>query len=110
MRFEGCDLFGGVVVVDAELEVIRTADNPIFPGNESTGSDGDVGKFECLDYRLNGRLASLEKPPRGECNLPGFRKTIYKHDLYVHPAHQKWSPCTAHPGNNGLPLYNVVKI
>lgn len=52
MSFEGGDLFGGVVIVHTELEVIRTADNPVLPRNESTGADGDIGEFECFDDGL----------------------------------------------------------
>ena len=55
MSFEGGDLFGGVVIVDTELEVIRTADNPVLPRNESTGTNGDIGEFEGFDDRLEGR-------------------------------------------------------
>ena len=50
--FEGCNLFGGVVVVDTELEVIWTADNPVLPRDESTGTDRDIGKLECFDDGL----------------------------------------------------------
>jgi hypothetical protein len=50
--FEGGDLFGGIVVVDTELEVIRTANNPVLPRNESTGTNGDIGEFKRLDDGL----------------------------------------------------------
>jgi hypothetical protein len=50
--FERRDFFGSVVIVDTELEVIRTAYNPVLPRNESTGTDGDIGEFECFDDRL----------------------------------------------------------
>lgn len=52
VRFEGRDLFGGVVVVDTELEVIRTANNPVLPCDESTGADRDIGELECFDDGL----------------------------------------------------------
>ncbi len=51
--FEGCDFFGGVVVVDAELEVVASADDPVFAGDEAAGADGDVGEFEGFDDLLN---------------------------------------------------------
>lgn len=60
MRFKRCDLLGGVIVVDAELKVIGTADNPIFSGNEPASSDRDISKLKCLDNRLHRRLESLE--------------------------------------------------
>ena len=41
--FEGGDFFAGVVVVDAELEVVAAADEPVFAGDETAGADGDVG-------------------------------------------------------------------
>ena len=52
MCFEGSDLFGGIVIVDTKLEVIRTADNPVLPRNESTSTDRDIGELECFDDRL----------------------------------------------------------
>ena len=50
--FEGGDLLGGVVVVDADLEVIRATDDPILAGNEAPCTNGYIGKFECFDYGL----------------------------------------------------------
>lgn len=50
--FEGGDLLAGVVVVDAELEVIAAADDPVLAGDEATCSHGDVGEFEGLDDGL----------------------------------------------------------
>jgi len=47
--FEGCDFLRCIVVVNAELEIIGTTDNPILPGDETAGSDRDISKFECLD-------------------------------------------------------------
>ena len=51
---EGGDLLGGIVVIDAELEVITTADDPVLAGNEAAGSDGDIGELESLDDGLGG--------------------------------------------------------
>lgn len=50
MSFKGGYLFGGIIVVYAKLEVIRTADNPVLARNETTGSDRDIGDFESFDY------------------------------------------------------------
>lgn len=50
--FEGGNLLGCVVVVDAQLEVIGTTDDPVLPGHEATRSNGDVCELEGLDYLL----------------------------------------------------------
>ena len=52
MRFEGGDLLGGIVVVNTELEVIRTTDNPVLTGDKTTGSHRDIGKFEGFNNGL----------------------------------------------------------
>lgn len=48
MCFESCDLLGSVVVVYAEMEVVRPANDPVLPRNEATGSYGDIREFECF--------------------------------------------------------------
>ena len=52
MRLETGDLLAGVVVVDAELEVIAATHDPILAGDEAAGADGDVGELEGLDDAL----------------------------------------------------------
>lgn len=52
MSLEGRDLFGGIIVVDTELEVIRTANNPVLAGNETTGSHGDISELEGFNNGL----------------------------------------------------------
>ncbi len=52
MRLEAGDLLAGVVVVDAELEVIAATDDPILAGDEAAGAHGDVGELEGLDDAL----------------------------------------------------------
>lgn len=52
MSFEEGDFFRGVVVVYSDLKIIRTANNPVFAGNESAGSHRDVGEFKSLDDSL----------------------------------------------------------
>lgn len=52
MCFEGGDLFRGVVIVNAQLEVIGTADYPILARNKAAGSNGDIGKFKGFDNGL----------------------------------------------------------
>lgn len=52
MCFEGGDLLRGVVVVDSDLEIIGTADNPVLPRDETTGSNRDVGELKGLDDLL----------------------------------------------------------
>ena len=49
MRLERGYLFGGIVVVDAKLEIIGTADDPILAGNEAPSSYGDIGEFKGFD-------------------------------------------------------------
>ena len=52
MRLEGCNLLACVVVVDPQLEVIATANNPVLARNEATCSYGYIGEFEGLNDRL----------------------------------------------------------
>ena len=52
MSFEGGNLFGGVVVVDSQLEVVRAAHYPVLARNEATCSDWHVCKLEGLDDGL----------------------------------------------------------
>ena len=61
MGLKGCDLFGGIVVVDTELEVIRTADDPVLASNEATSSHRNIGEFEGFNDGLCKRqlLAAL---------------------------------------------------
>lgn len=53
MRLKRGNLLGGVVIVDAKLEVIGTADNPVLASDETTGSYRDIGEFEGFDDRLD---------------------------------------------------------
>lgn len=83
MSLEGCDLFRGIVVVDTELKVIRTANNPILAGNETTGSHGDIGELEGLNNGLMNETVSrawLDSNIR-RGNIPESRKTRCIHDL-----------------------------
>ena len=52
MSFEGGNLLGGVVVVDAKLEIVRTAYYPVLAGNETACSYRDVGEFESFNDGL----------------------------------------------------------
>ena len=52
MRLERCDLLACVVVVDSQLEVIATANNPVLARNEAACSYGNIGEFEGLNDRL----------------------------------------------------------
>lgn len=49
VSFEGGDLFGGIVIVDSDLEIIGAADDPILAGDEAASSYGDIGELEGLD-------------------------------------------------------------
>lgn len=48
-RFE---LLAGVIIVDAELVVVRANNNPLLAGNELCTSDWSVCDFERLDLAL----------------------------------------------------------
>ena len=52
MGLKGCDLFGGIVVVDTKLEVIRAANDPVLAGNEATSSHRNIGEFEGFNDSL----------------------------------------------------------
>ena len=71
--FEGGDFLAGVVVVDAELEVIAAADDPVLAGDEAAGADGDVGELEGFDDGLGfvGPDVDVAAVERGE-NLLGY--------------------------------------
>lgn len=57
VSFERGNLFGGVVIVYSQLEVVGTADNPILTGDKATRPYWDICKFERLDDCLG-----LERP------------------------------------------------
>ena len=82
MCFKGRDLFGGVVVVDTKLEVIRTADNPVLPRNESTGTDRDISELECFDDRLKKANVSYASVGGTLNDLPVTRMTRCRRDLF----------------------------
>ena len=52
MRLKRCNLLRGIVVVDSQLKVVRTADNPVLARNESTRADGHIGQLKGFDNRL----------------------------------------------------------
>lgn len=52
MCFEGGGLLGCVVVVDSQLKVITSADDPVLSSNETTGADRYVCQLECLNDGL----------------------------------------------------------
>jgi hypothetical protein len=52
MCLEGSDLLRRVVIVYAQVKVIRTANDPVFPCNEATSANGDICKFKGLDNCL----------------------------------------------------------
>jgi hypothetical protein len=81
VRFKGRDLFGGVVVVDTKLEVIRTADNPVLPRNESTGTDRDISELECFDDGLKRVNFSYASVGGTQNSLPVTRMTKCRRDL-----------------------------
>lgn len=52
VRLKGCNLFGGIVIVHSDVEIVGTANDPILAGNESSGSHRNIGEFKSLDDRL----------------------------------------------------------
>lgn len=48
MRLKGGNLFGGVVIIDPDVKIIGTANDPILSGDESSGSHRNIGEFESL--------------------------------------------------------------
>lgn len=81
VSFEGGDLLGGVIVIDAELEVVRAADNPVLARDESTGTDRNIGKLKCFDDGLINRVSVCALAGTAiQCwNLPVSHTTRCKH-------------------------------
>jgi hypothetical protein len=52
MSFKRRDLLRGVVVEDAEMEVVGTNHEPVLSGDEAASADRDVGDLEGLDEGL----------------------------------------------------------
>ena len=77
--FERGDLLGGIVVVDTDLEVIRTAHDPILAGDETPRSYGDIGELETFYNRLG--YFSTPKCYMLYWVLPGSRMTKCRHAL-----------------------------
>ena len=51
VRLERNDLLMRVVVEDAQLEVVRTGNKPVFTGNETHTAYGNLCDFKSLDER-----------------------------------------------------------
>lgn len=79
MSLEGCDLLGGIVVIDSQLEVIRTADDPILARNEASSPNRDIGEFEGFDNCLE--AMSIDHCGRPD-ELPESRTTRCKRVRY----------------------------
>lgn len=79
MSFEGSDFLRGVVIVYTDLEIIRTANDPVFAGDESASSHRDIREFKSLDNGLN--PLSMQTLMNSSYYIPESRKTIYIHDL-----------------------------
>ena len=52
VSLERSDLFRSIVVVDADLEIVGAADNPILAGDKPPRSDRDIGELEGFDDSL----------------------------------------------------------
>jgi hypothetical protein len=49
MRLKRSNLLRGIVVVDTNGEVIRTANDPVLPRDEAAGANGDICQLKGLD-------------------------------------------------------------
>ena len=49
MGFEGSNFLRCIVVVDAKLEIIGTANDPILPRNKAARSNRDIGELKRFD-------------------------------------------------------------
>ena len=79
--FERGYLFGSIVVVNANLEVIGTTDYPVLARYEAASSYRDIGEFKCFDNGL--RTFSARSTVRIDSNVPVFRMTKCTHDLSI---------------------------
>ncbi len=52
MGLERRDLLARVVVIDAQLEVVRAANDPVLARNEAASADGHFAELEALDDLL----------------------------------------------------------
>ena len=77
--FERGYLFGSIVIVDTNLEVIGTTDYPVLAGYESASSYRDIGEFKGFDNGL--RTFSTRSIVRIDGDVPVFRMTKCTHDL-----------------------------
>jgi hypothetical protein len=46
---EAGDLFGGVVIDNPQLKVVRASNNPVLACNKTASTDGHIGEFKGLD-------------------------------------------------------------
>ena len=112
MCFEGRDLLGGIVVVDSELEVIRTTSDPVLARNEAPGSYGDICELKCFDNCLQ-PLSILTSSKRNLLHPPESQTTIYIHvlmelsEMFVGAVNaRKWF-FTAIQGSQYLPVISI---
>ena len=59
VSFERGDFLRGIVVVDADLEVIGTAHDPILAGDETPCSYGNIGELKGFNNGL--RMSALAR-------------------------------------------------
>lgn len=52
VSLECCDLLGCVVIIDAKVEVIGAAYNPVLPSDEAASANRDICEFEGFDNCL----------------------------------------------------------
>ncbi|KAH3678848.1 hypothetical protein OGATHE_000117 [Ogataea polymorpha] len=49
MSFKLSNAFTSIIVVNSNLKIVRTNDNPIFAGDEFPCSNRDIGNINCFD-------------------------------------------------------------
>lgn len=52
MRLKTCNLLRGIIIINPQLEIIATTDDPVLPRHETTSPDWDICQLERLDYSL----------------------------------------------------------
>ena len=61
VRLKSSDLFVGIVVEDAKLEVVGARDEPVLARNEADAANGDLRDLECLDQRAGVMVVDVDR-------------------------------------------------
>ncbi len=74
VSLEGGNLFVSVVIEDAQLEVIRASNEPVFSRNEANASNGDCCDLKRLDSRACFVVVNDHRSVVESSNEPWFRR------------------------------------